>query len=339
MKTSTACERLSSRSAPGPNRALARHATNPARTTRPHTRKKHATPQRPPDPTAGLPPLKLTAAGIDVGRAEHSVAVPPDRSPEPGRRVARFTADLQALADGRQACHIDTVVMERTGVYCIPLFHILEARGFAVHLVNARHANNLPGRTPASADCQWLQNLHTFGLRNSSFRPTDDIGVLRSYLRQRDPLISAAAPGIQHRQQALTAMNVQRAHGISDISGVTGLAMLRALLAGERDPAKLAALQDDRINASPHPIAQSLAGNWRAALLFTLPQSLELYDWSQQKSAACDTPIEAPLRPFASQIAGSAPVCPRRRVGRRKPDATSRTWIYTPHATASVAST
>ena len=143
----------------------------------PNTRKKHATLQRPPDPTAGLPPLNRHAAGIDVGSAEHDVAVPPDRSPEPMRRCASFTADLHAVADWLHACHIDTVVIESTGGDWIPLFHILEARGCAVHVVNARHAKHLPGRNTDIADCQWLQTLHTFGPLNSSFRPTDDIWV------------------------------------------------------------------------------------------------------------------------------------------------------------------
>ena len=143
----------------------------------PNTRKKHAQPQRSPDPTAGLPPLHRNAAGIDVGRAEHDVAVPPERSPEPVRRFASLTADLHAVADWLHACPIDTVVMESTGVYGIPLFHILEARGVAVHLVNARHAKNLPGRQTDIADCQWLHKLHTFGLLKSACRPTDDICV------------------------------------------------------------------------------------------------------------------------------------------------------------------
>jgi transposase len=310
MKTSTPFERLSSRSAPGPNRALARHATNTERTTRPNTRKKHAKPQRPPDPTAGLPPLNLNAAGIDVGSAEPDVAVPPDRSPEPVRRLASCTADLQAWADWLQACHIDTVVMERTGVYWSPLFQILEARGLAVHLVNARHAKNLPGRNTDIADGQWLQKLHTCGLLNSAFRPTDDICVRRSYLRQRDTLISAAATGIQHRQKALTELNIQLAQVISDSSGVTGLAILRALLAGARDPAKLAALKDDRINARTHPLANSLEGHWRAEWLLNRRQSLELYECDQQNIAACDTPIEAHLLTFDSTIEGSAPPLP-----------------------------
>ena len=166
--------------------------------------------------------------------------MPPDRSSEPVRRVASLTADLHALAAWLQACRIETVVMASTGVYWIALFQILEARGFEVHLVNARHAKHLPGRKTDIADCQWLQKLHTFGLLNRSFRPTDDIGGLRSYLRQRDTLISAAATCIQHRQKARTEMNVHLANVISDISGVTGMAILRALLDGERDPVKLA---------------------------------------------------------------------------------------------------
>jgi transposase len=147
----------------------------------PHARKKRAQDPQPTDPTAGLPPLNLNAAGIDVGSAEPYVAVPPDRSPEPVRRFASFTADLHALADWLHACHIETVVMESTGVDWSPLFQILEARGFAVHLVNARHAKNRPGRKTDIADGQWLQKLPTFGLLNSAFRPTDELCVLRSY--------------------------------------------------------------------------------------------------------------------------------------------------------------
>jgi hypothetical protein len=141
----------------------------------PNARKKRAKHQQPPDPTAGLPPLNRHAAGIDVGRAEHDGAVPPDRSPEPIRRFASFTADRHVLADWLHACHIETVVRESTGVSWIPLFQILEARGFEVHLVNARHAKHLPGRTTDIADCQWLPQLHTFGLLNSSCRPTADL--------------------------------------------------------------------------------------------------------------------------------------------------------------------
>jgi transposase len=296
---STPFESLSSRSAPGPSRALARHERN----SRPKVHKTQAKKSpRAADPTAGLPPLNLNAAGIAVGSAEHDVAVPPARSPEPVRRFASFTADLHALADWLQACQLATVVMESTGVYWLPLFQILEARGLAVHLVNARHANHLPGRNTDMADCQWRQRLPTYGLLNRSFRPTDDIWVLRSYLRQRDPLISAAATGLQHRQKALAEMNVHLANVISDSSGVTGLAIRRALLAGERDPAKLAARKDYRLKASPHSIINSLAGNWREELLFNLRQSLELDECDQQKIAECDTQIEAHLNTFDRKV-------------------------------------
>lgn len=182
--------------------------------------------------------------------------------------------------------------MESTGVYWIPLFLTLAARGIAGHLVNARHAKNLPGRKPDIADCQWLQKLHTFGLRTGSFRPTDAICVFRSSLRQRETLRSAAATCIQHMHKALTEMNVQLANVISDISEVTGLAILHALLAGERDPGKLAALNGYRIKASPHTLAKNLEGNWRDEVLFNRRQSLELYAVYQQNIAACDARID-----------------------------------------------
>lgn len=257
------------------------------------------------DPTTGLPPLNLNAAGIDVGNAEHYVAVPADRCAEPIRCFSSFTADLYALADWLEECRIDTVAMESTGVYWIPLFQILEERGFEVYLVNARHVKNVPGRKTDMIDCQWLQKLHTFGLLNSSFRPADQICILRSYLRQRGNLIAAAGTCTQHMQKALTEMNVQLANVISDISGVTGLAIVRAILAGERDPMKLAALKDHRIKATKETIAKSLEGNWRDDLLFTLRQSLELYDAYHGKITECDQRIEAHLSTFASNEAAN----------------------------------
>lgn len=299
----------------------------------PNARKKSANRQQPTDPTAGLPPLHLNAAGLDVGSAEHDGAVPPDRSPEPVRRLASLTAELHALADWRQACRIETVVMESTGVDWIALCQILEARGFAVHLINAPHAKSLPGRQTDIADCQGRQTLHTFGLLNSSFRPTDEICVLRSSLRQRATLSSTAAPCLQPMQQARTAMNGQRAKVISDISGVTGLAMIRALLAGERDPATLAAFKDDRLKASPHPIAKSLEGNWRDELLCKLRQSLALYDVYQQKIAECAARIEAHLPTVDRKIEGQpnpAPPSTRRptKARRHAPHFEVRTALY-----------
>lgn len=254
------------------------------------------------DAFAGLPPLNLNAAGIDIGNAAHYVAIPADRDSEPVRKFACFTADLHRLADWLDQCGIETVAMESTGVYWIPLFQILEARGFEVKLVNARQVKNLPGRKTDILDCQWLQKLHTFGLLNNSFRPTDQICVLRSYWRQRDNLIAAASTCVQHMQKALTEMNVQLANVISDISGCTGLAIIRAILAGDRDPGKLAELRHDGIRASKKEIAKSLEGNWREELIFNLRQSLELYDLYHEKIKDCDLRIKEHLQTFQSKV-------------------------------------
>src|SRR5215471_2380104 len=176
------------------------------------------------DPTEGLPLLHHHAAGIDVGSREHYVAVPPGRDPRPVQKFGSFTADLHRMAGWLQACGIKTVVMQATGVYWVGLFEVLQAHGLAVHLVNARHTKNLPGRKSDVQECQWLQKLHSFGLLNNSFRPAEEIRVLRSYLRQRENLVTAASTCVQHMQKALTEMNVQLANVISDITGVTGMA-------------------------------------------------------------------------------------------------------------------
>jgi transposase len=254
------------------------------------------------DPFAGLPPLNLNAAGIDIGNAFHYVAVPADRDSEAVRKFDCFTVDLHRLADWLKQCGIETVAMESTGVYWIPLYQILEARGFEVKLVNARHVKNLPGRKTDILDCQWLQKLHTFGLLNNSFRPTDQICVLRSYWRQRDTLIAATSTCVQHMQKALTEMNVQLANVISDLSGCTGQAIVRAILRGERDPNKLADLRHEKIRASKQEIAKSLEGNWREELLFNLRQSMELYDFYQEKIKDCDLRIQHHLRTFQSKV-------------------------------------
>ncbi len=273
--------------------------------------------RRPANPLAGLPPLNLNAAGIDVGGASHFVAVPADRDPRPVRQFDSFTADLHALADWLAQCGIDTVAMESTGVYWIPLYQILQARGFEVNLVNARHAKNVPGRKTDVADCQWLQQLHTFGLLKNSFRPPDQICALRSLLRQRENLIAAASKCVQHMQKALVEMNIQLTNVISDISGETGLAIINAILAGERDPERLAQLKNPRVKASTATIAKSLQGNWRDELLFILAQSVWLYQGYQTKIAECDGYIEAQLRLFDAK-ATPAQTPPLAKRGRRK---------------------
>jgi transposase len=269
------------------------------------------------NPFSGLPPLHLNAAGIDIGSREHYVAVPPDRDPQPVQTFQSFTCELHRLADWLQACQIDTVAMESTGVYWIPLYQILESRGFQVYLVNAHQIKNVPGRKTDVLDCQWIQKLHTFGLLNSSFRPADEICVLRSYLRQRDNLISSASTCIQHMQKALTEMNIQLANVISDISGQTGLAIIRAIVGGERDAEKLAKMKDYRILASQQTIAKSLQGNWRQEHIFSLRQALALYDTYQSKIAECDHQIRAHLDTLPSNVNTEEKPLPPRKSSKR----------------------
>ncbi len=184
------------------------------------------------------------AAGIDIGSAAHFVAVPPDRDDEPVREFASFTADLHHLADWLDACGVDTVAMESTGVYWIPLYELLESRGFTVFLVNARHVKNVSGRKSDVLDCQWLQQLMSFGLLRGAFRPAEQVCVLRSLSRQRTMLLRSQGRFVQHMQKALTQMNIQLANVISDVVGETGQKILRAIVAGERDGLALAKLAE-----------------------------------------------------------------------------------------------
>ena len=236
------------------------------------------------------------AAGIDIGSASHYCAVPPDRDDEPVREFASFTADLNALADWLKVCRVDTVAMESTGVYWIPLFELLESRGFTVLLVNARHVKNVSGRKSDVLDCQWLQQLLTYGLLSGAFRPSEQVCVLRSLSRQRAMLLRSQGRHVQHMQKALTQMNVQLANVISDVVGETGQKILRAIVAGERDGQMLAELKNSRIQASDDEIAASLQGNWRAEHLFALKQALGAFDFVGTQLAECDTEIEAQLQ-------------------------------------------
>ena len=199
------------------------------------------------------------AAGVDIGNESHYVAVPPDRDAEPVRQFACFTEDLQRMAAWLKSCGIDTVAMQSTGVYWLPLYEILTEEGLRVFLVNARHTKNLPGRKTDVQECQWLLQLHTFGLLNNSFRPPEEICVLRAYWRQRAEHVASASACIHRMQKVLTEMNVQLANVISDISGLTGLAIIQAILAGERDRYKLADLAHARIQATREEIARKLA--------------------------------------------------------------------------------
>jgi len=243
--------------------------------------------------------LELThpnAAGIDIGSASHYVAVPADRDDEPVREFASFTADLHRLADWLRDCGVDTVAMESTGVYWIPLFELLDARGFTVLLVNARHVKNVSGRKSDVLDCQWLQQLMTYGLLRGAFRPSDQVCVLRALARQRATLLRTQARSVQHMQKALVQMNIQLANVIADVAGASGQAILRAIVAGERHPYALARLKNSRVHASNEEIARSLQGTWRAEHLFALRQALDAFDFCGGQLQQCDQEIEAQLQ-------------------------------------------
>jgi transposase len=250
----------------------------------------------------GLEVVHPHAAGIDVGNGAHYVAVRPDRDPHPVRRFECFTADLYHLAEWLQSCGVQTVAMRSTGVYWIPLYNILEERGFEVYLVNAQHTKNLPGRKSDVQESQWLLKLHTYGLLNNSFQPPSKIRILRTYWRQRLQHVTGAATCVQRMQKALTQMNIQLANVISDLSGVTGQLIVRAIVAGERDPRKLAELSHPRIQASRTEIAKSLEGTWRPELIFVVQQELEMYDAYQRRVAECDEQLQKHLACFAGTV-------------------------------------
>ncbi|HEX2715965.1 MAG TPA: IS110 family transposase [Candidatus Acidoferrales bacterium] len=236
------------------------------------------------------------AAGIDIGNEFHYVAVPPGRDSIQVRRYGCTTDELKAMASWLSLCGIRTVAMQSTGVYWIAVYDILQAAGFEVYLVNARDTKNLPGRKTDVQESQWLMKLHTYGLLRNSFRPPQEVRVMRTYWRQRNDLIQAAASHIQRMQKVLTQMNIQLANVLSDISGVTGQAIIQAILAGERDAHKLAALRDPRVQASEEQIARYLEGNWQEDLLFLLKQEQEAYGFCQQQMAACDRQLEQYLQ-------------------------------------------
>ena len=247
-----------------------------------------------------LPLIHPNAAGIDVGAKEHVVAVPCDRDPQPVRTFQAFTPDLHELAAWLKRCGIETVALESTGIYWLSLYEVLEQHGFEVRVVNARHVKNVPGRTKTDVlDCQWIQKLHSFGLLNGSFRPDHQIRELRTYMRLRDNLVVEGTQAIHHMQKALFEMNVQLSNVISDITGESGLRIIEAILAGERNPEQLAALCSTRIKASRQTVAKSLHGNWDEALLFCLKTALETYRFSKNQIQQCDLCIERQLATFA----------------------------------------
>ena len=240
----------------------------------------------------GLQVTHPDAAGVDVGGATHYAAVRADATDDPVRQFNCFTGDLHAMADWFDQCGVKIVAMESTGVYWIPLYEVLERRGFEVLLVNARHVKNVSGRKSDVLDCQWLQQLLTFGLLRGAFRPADHMCALRALSRQRARLLRDQGRFVQHMQKAMTLMNIQLANVISDVVGTTGQKIVRAIVAGERDPGTLAAYRDVRIHASEAEIAASLLGNWRDEHLFALKQALAAFDFCGSQLAECDSEVE-----------------------------------------------
>src|SRR4051812_34400285 len=242
------------------------------------------------------------AAGIDIGADQHWVAVPAERDEQAVRRFGTFTSELKALADWLQQCGVRTVAMESTGVYWIPLYELLEERGFEVLLVNAAHARNVPGRKSDVLDCQWLQELHTFGLLRASFRPEARIAELRVYTRHRQTLIEESARQIQRMQKALDQMNVQIHHVLSDLTSKTGMAIVRDIVAGQHNPEILVEHRDSHCRASKEIIIEALRGHYKTEHLFSLQQALSLHDIYSQHIQACDARIEAVLTALAAQF-------------------------------------
>jgi transposase len=266
-----------------------------------------------------LPVMHPDAAGVDIGAEEIFVAVPAERDADPVRSFGTFTRDLCELADWLQRCRVRTVAMESTGVYWIPLYQILETRGFQVFLVNAQHVKNVPGRKSDVSDCQWIQYLHSVGLLKASFRPTDEICVIRSLWRHRESLVQMAAEHTQHMQKALSQMNLQLHHVLSDVTGVSGMAILDAILAGERDPIKLAGLCNRRVRSSRETVAKSLEGDYRMEHLFALRQSLAGYRFYQKLLAEADQEVELRMRelPRAKEAPEKRPPGSKKRIYQR----------------------
>jgi transposase len=272
------------------------------------------------------------AAGIDVGGSEHWVAVSPDRDPEPVRRFGCFTADLREMGRWLVEKGVRSVALQSTGVYWMPVFEILEQQGLEVFLVNARHTKNVPGRKSDVQECQWLLKLHAFGLLNNSFQPTDEIRIARTLWRHRGNLVAEASSVIQRMQKALTEMNVQLSNVLSDLSGMSGMTIIGAILEGERDPWTLAASVQPEVKATREDIAKSLEGNWREELLFVLRQHVEFYRIYQEKITDCDLQLRKHLESLGSKLdLRTQPIGPRpkgKKNSRNAPSFDLRMELY-----------
>jgi transposase len=305
------------------------------RRTRKNPATRKGTAQTPPPAPAAvdeLTVLNANAAGIDIGLDEMWVSVRADRDPEPLRRFGMNTPDLHAVAAWLHACQVETIAMESTGVYWIPAYEILEAQGFQVYLVNARQAKNLPGRKKDEVDAQWLRRLHTFGLLNNSFRPDDEMCAVRAYWRHRASLIEHRAHHIQHMQKALLQMNVRLSPTVTDLTGVTGMAIIRAILAGERDPVTLAALRNPCCAQPESEFVRALTGNYRDEHVFALKQAVALYDAYTEQLRECDQELErkfSALKPVHDDaLPPLDPTDKRNTHSKNKPAYDGRTLLY-----------
>jgi transposase len=278
--------------------------------------------QKTQNPTA-IETVNVGAAAVDIGSREHMAAVNPDVTDAPVRAFGTFTHDLHDLAAWFKSHGVTSVAMESTGVYWIPAYEILEQHGFEVILVNARYAKNVPGRKTDVSDASWLRQLHSYGLLRGSFRPSAKIATLRAYLRQRERLVEYAAAHIQHMQKALMEMNLQLHHVVSDITGVTGMRIIRAIVAGERDLDMLASYRDVRCHSSVETIKAALNGNDREEHIFALTQSLELYDFYQSKMLECDRHLEVTLATLAADQEHDLRKMPKVRTKRKQVNAPS----------------
>jgi transposase len=277
-----------------------------------------------------LAQINLDAAGLDIGAREIWACVPADRDEEEVRCFQTFTPDLHALAEWLSNCGITTVAMESTGIYWIPIYEILEGRGIEVCLVNAQATKNVSGRKTDMLDCQWIQRLHTYGLLTASFRPPADICVLRSYVRQRESLLQQRSREIQHIQKALHLMNVKLSTVLTDLTGLTGMQIIRAILAGERDPVVLSQFRDPRCKSSEEEIAKALTGNYQPEHLFALRQAVEGLDFYTGQLASCDAEIESHYVVFQPQVNLSEQPLPheKRRHRHNQPNYDLRTLLY-----------
>lgn len=274
-----------------------------------------------PDSPLALPVVHPNAAGIDVHSDMHMVCVPPDRTADRVRQFGANTCDLQEIVAWLNECGVKTVALESTGVYWIPLYELLESEGFEVNLSEPGQLSRCGARPKTDVlDAQWIQRLHSYGLLRGSFRPPDSVLALRAYCRQRHMQVRYAAHHVQHMQKAMEQMNVKLTEVVSDITGLTGMSIIRAILDGERDPVKLAKLRHERCHHSEEEIARALDGTWRPEHLFELRQAFDLYHFHHRQITECDKQIEAELAKFSNRAAEKTRSGKPRKRGHKKND-------------------